>query len=63
LKSGPKRFWFKIAVDEDIISCCLKIEPLLLSVQFISNNLNYEPLLIYDPAAFQDELVLIERII
>jgi hypothetical protein len=31
LKSGPKRFWFKTAPDECIISSGLKLEPLLIS--------------------------------
>jgi hypothetical protein len=31
LESGPKRFWFQTAVDEDIISSSLKLETLLIS--------------------------------
>jgi hypothetical protein len=31
LESGPKRFWFQTADDEDIISSGSKLEPLLIN--------------------------------
>jgi hypothetical protein len=47
LDSGPKRFSFKTAFDEGTIS----------------NGSQLEPLLIYGPAAIQDEPLLIGRIL
>jgi hypothetical protein len=32
LESGPKRFWFKTAADEGIISSGSQLEPLLISM-------------------------------
>jgi hypothetical protein len=51
LESGPKRFWFKITADEDIINSGSKLELLLISLTLVSNDSSLKPLLIYGPAA------------
>jgi hypothetical protein len=62
LESGLKRFWNKTAADEGITISGSKLELLLISSTLISSDSCLEPLLIYVPAAVQDEPLLIRCI-